>query len=382
MLKESGKRLLFFTAQSLRDLSSGAAVSSKTFCVWLASQGWQVDVLTTTGAESGSLSDIDETLDLQSLNVKEIDTSSLDNPRRWTQQFGDEFQRHFDQLIAAKNYDVALTYDDGDLFADCRKKLQEQNTRVGFSFHNAAYTDRPSNVDFMFAPSTFLADWYQSLWSANVDVVYPPIDVEQVLADEHERVCTTFVNPIPAKGLMVLIPLLKYFSEQRPDIPFLIVSSRGNYQHMVAASKRYQFDISRCENVFITDQAVESKEIYRLARVVIVPSIWEEPAGRLAIEAGLNAIPSIVSNRGGLPEIANLITPTQIIELPESVSMESKELLSGASLKPWFEAICRCYDDEDYYRDTVSRLEKSSRKYSGLHTAEGFERYLESKLSI
>ena len=41
------------------------------------------------------------------------------------------------------------------------------------------------------------------------------------------------------------------------------------------------------------------------AKVVIVPSIWNEAFGRVAVEAKFLDIPVLVSNKGGLPEAVN-----------------------------------------------------------------------------
>jgi glycosyltransferase involved in cell wall biosynthesis len=38
--------------------------------------------------------------------------------------------------------------------------------------------------------------------------------------------------------------------------------------------------------------------------LLIVPSLWNEPAGRVVFEAGICGVPSIVADRGGLPELA------------------------------------------------------------------------------
>ena len=43
---------------------------------------------------------------------------------------------------------------------------------------------------------------------------------------------------------------------------------------------------------------------YQRADVTVVPSVWQEPFGRVALEALWWGCPIVVTNRGGLPEIA------------------------------------------------------------------------------
>ena len=44
-----------------------------------------------------------------------------------------------------------------------------------------------------------------------------------------------------------------------------------------------------------------------LADVLVVPSIWDEPFGRVVIEGNYYGMPVIASDRGGIPEIINTL---------------------------------------------------------------------------
>ena len=48
---------------------------------------------------------------------------------------------------------------------------------------------------------------------------------------------------------------------------------------------------------------IELEKEYYNADVLIIPSVWEEPFGRVVIEGNLQGLPVIGSNRGGIPEI-------------------------------------------------------------------------------
>jgi glycosyltransferase involved in cell wall biosynthesis len=45
------------------------------------------------------------------------------------------------------------------------------------------------------------------------------------------------------------------------------------------------------------------REAYAQAKVLLMPSIWEESFGRTVIEAQLNGLPVLASRRGALPEL-------------------------------------------------------------------------------
>lgn len=50
---------------------------------------------------------------------------------------------------------------------------------------------------------------------------------------------------------------------------------------------------------------VEPSNYFSRIDTLVVPSLWNEPAGRVAFEAGLNGVIPLVANRGGLPEMVD-----------------------------------------------------------------------------
>jgi glycosyltransferase involved in cell wall biosynthesis len=56
-------------------------------------------------------------------------------------------------------------------------------------------------------------------------------------------------------------------------------------------------------NVTHWEWCEEMREAYAASKLVVVPSRWEEPFGRVPAEAMVSGIPCVVSDRGGLPEV-------------------------------------------------------------------------------
>lgn len=96
-----------------------------------------------------------------------------------------------------------------------------------------------------------------------------------------------------------LFTLLRAF-EQTPQIPLKIMGSGG-----IEAELRRFVEEKGMRNVeFMGFCAGEKKKtLLSNARMMIVPSEWDEPFGRIVIESYQHGTPVIVSNRGGLPEL-------------------------------------------------------------------------------
>jgi glycosyltransferase involved in cell wall biosynthesis len=91
--------------------------------------------------------------------------------------------------------------------------------------------------------------------------------------------------------------------EERPDITFEVVQSRGNWETLVRQVTR-QFGEERSElsNVILTPNTPDMRPIYARAKVLLALSLWWESFGRVAAEAAMNGIPTIASSSGGLLE--------------------------------------------------------------------------------
>lgn len=93
---------------------------------------------------------------------------------------------------------------------------------------------------------------------------------------------------------------LRWMIEQFRSLPFpatLSIAGRGQPDYEQAL--RTLGDAPNIE--FVGYQSPES--FYRQIDVALVPSIWNEPFGAVAVEACAHSVPVIASQRGGLPEI-------------------------------------------------------------------------------
>ena len=143
---------------------------------------------------------------------------------------------------------------------------------------------------------------------------------------------------------------------RRPDIPVLVVQSG---QSGGSLNNIPGIDFSRYPQVMAAPPVQTPREYFALTRILLVPSVWEEPFGRVAAEAMVNGIPPIVSNRGALPDViegdatsggGGLVRP-----VPDWMTPAGTRIPSEHEIEPWFGAVCALWDDADLYEAVSAR---------------------------
>ncbi len=143
------------------------------------------------------------------------------------------------------------------------------------------------------ANSEFTAEVCEMLYGVKAEVIYPPIRVDKYLAKKRKADYVTIIRPTIPKGGELFIKI----ADALPDVRFLAV---GN------AEKHIVGELKRRKNVTYMPWTDNMKEdVYSKTKILLIPSLWHEPFGRMAVEAMINGIPCIVSNKGGTPHIVN-----------------------------------------------------------------------------
>ncbi|MBN2718620.1 MAG: glycosyltransferase family 4 protein [Deltaproteobacteria bacterium] len=140
--------------------------------------------------------------------------------------------------------------------------------------------------------SHFMAGRIRERWQRDAVAIYPVPSSDTFKVTEAHGDFITFFNPTRRKGLEIVEHLVK---NELAGHPFLFVEG-----FMDAGS--HGVALVRSGNVVHARRSPDVATIYNLTRTLIVPSQWEEPFGRVALEAMYNQIPVIASNTGGLPE--------------------------------------------------------------------------------
>lgn len=160
--------------------------------------------------------------------------------------------------------------------------------------HQLGGTLLPDPALLYLANSTFTAERWHALCGIDSVVIPPLVAPENYLVGETgEKIL--FVNPTPIKGVEILFAL----AAACPDLPFLVAESWNLDPRWRALCRRRADALG---NITWVTPTRDMRTLYRQARVLLMPSLWEEAFGRTVIEAQLNGIPVLASDRGALPE--------------------------------------------------------------------------------
>jgi glycosyltransferase involved in cell wall biosynthesis len=136
-----------------------------------------------------------------------------------------------------------------------------------------------------------------------------------------------FVNPVAKKGVDTAIALAR----RNPDIPFVFLESWPMDRSRLASLRQ---SLSGLHNVTFRRATLRMSDEYAQARLLLVPSVWEEAWGRVVTEAQLSGIPVLASAIGGLPES---VGPGGILVPP------------GSDLDAWHAHLRELWDSQPVY---------------------------------
>jgi glycosyltransferase involved in cell wall biosynthesis len=166
-----------------------------------------------------------------------------------------------------------------------------------------------------------------------------PIALDRVITQSPEPKYVTFINPQPDKGVTVFARIALELGARRPEIPILVVEGRATSDTLAALP----VDLSSLTNLSRVANTPDPRDFYRVSRVVLMPSLWRESLGRVAIEAMANGIPVLASDRGALPE--TLGNAGFVFTIPDRCTPSSMVIPTSHAVAPWVATIERLWDD-------------------------------------
>jgi glycosyltransferase involved in cell wall biosynthesis len=152
------------------------------------------------------------------------------------------------------------------------------------------------SADAVFVCSRYLQQVLEAKRGFYAEAIGCDFDGEEMLLDEqrlHRGEYITGVCGYRHKGLEIFLSLAERFPQQR----FLLAGDLGTDIDL-----SYRRRLAALPNILLPGRMV-SKQMLARSKIVLVPSQWPEPFGRIVIEAMANGIPLLASAAGGLKEI-------------------------------------------------------------------------------
>lgn len=387
-------RILLAFHNAYTDSTSGAARATRTLIEWLQEAGHECAVLGTARFETTPPDDLDahlaalgvpldrqppperfgkyvkgrggrargrETIGftLNNVPVTMLMTqhNRLAKPNRLEYE---QFFYHFDMACAALRPDLLITYGGHTVVNEAMRRAQSMNITTLFWLHSHGLERKRyfKNADYVLSPSPYLARHYKNTIGVESTDLPPPLHYKEVLAPEENRSFVTFVNPAPHKGVALFARLADMLGSARPDIPILVVQSAADATILNSVSG---IDFAKYPQILASPRVARPADFFELTRILLVPSVFQEPFGMVAAEGVINGIPTLVSNRGGLPE--TVADGGVVLPLPDWLQQDTNRVVDIEEAQPWFDAICRLWDDPKAYaavaakaRETAARL--------------------------
>lgn len=398
-------RLLLITNQCITDTTTGVAHSLRQMMLWLAEAGHSITCLCTARFETAVTLDPQAHIaawdphwhrqataagtltrfNMRGVAIHLLHTRHHDETRPDAAETA-QYLRYYHQLIERHRPDLLVALNGHPMIFRALAEARERRIPTAYALRGYGYEDRAyfRHVDHVFTCSPFLSQHYRQAIGLASTPLEPPIDGALVRPPtgcapaEHRFV--TFINPLPTKGLTLFARLADMLGRARPDIPILIIQSGMSAAPLTQISG---LDLRQYPQILVGPGTSDPWEIYALTKLLLVPSIWPEPFGRVAAEAMMAGVVPLVSERGALPWViggdAEAGGAGRVLPIPAWLSPQDPRLPSEEEVRPWFSAVCELWDDATRYQQLAARGRAlAEERYSETISREKHLRYFES----
>lgn len=223
-----------------------------------------------------------------------------------------------------------------------------------------------------------MADYVRRESGREVAVIHPPIygrgrDLRQTASrpDGLSHRAIVMLNPCAVKGISIFLACAERF----PQLQFAALPGWGTTAEDQAA-------LSRFSNVQLLANAPDIDDIFAQTGILLMPSLWYEGFGLIAMEAMLRGIPVVASDSGGLKEAkrgTNYIIPVHTIERYETVFDEHsmpKPVLPHNDVEPWIAALVELACGDEAYDRESTLSQGTAERFVDSIDPDAFEKFL------
>ena len=382
-------RFLLINNHCISDPTAGVTQSLRTIAEWLVEAGHECRVLTTARFEAPVTFTIEEHLRRQGVELNQSPGSRRrvhrgrkgsgarpvvhytvgnlpvtllltrhNDESRPDPSESRQYLELFEGLLSDAAPDQLIACNGHPVVREALKRARARGITTAFAVRGFGYDDPRyfEDVDHAFTCSQFLTDAYRESVGLMSTPLEPPIDWSTVVAPSESRAFVTFVHPALHKGLLLFARLADMLGAHRPDIPVLLVQSGQSGGSLNAIPG---MDFSRYPQIMAAPPVATPAEYFALTRILLVPSVWPEPFGRVAAEAMINGIPPLVSNRGALPQVVGGDFSAggggRVLPVPDWMTTEPDRIPGEEDVRAWYAAVCALWDDPALYESMAAR---------------------------
>lgn len=315
---EIQRRVLHFSRFFFFDNFDGAAIANRAIMQGLARGGFAVEAL------CDAIIGADPAAHLSSVGTRsgEINGSvGMPNPappswggdfpvtalrqslHEYVEQDTDEAKellRLADESFERFRPDVLVTYGGDPLTLEILRNARRRGIATVFTLHNFGYRDAATfnDVDAILVPGRFSAVFHRQVLGIDCVTIPYLVDWDRARAETHDPRFLTFINPSHEKGVYPFARIADDLGRRRLDIPVLVVEGRGTEATVAACG----LELRDHGTVHFMARTSDPRNFWGVTKVCMLPSVWWENQPLVAVEAMINGIPVIGSDRGGIPE--------------------------------------------------------------------------------
>jgi glycosyltransferase involved in cell wall biosynthesis len=215
-----------------------------------------------------------------------------------------EYCKNFLKKTATLHFDIIEIHNRPLVFNFLKKEI---DTKYIMYFHNDPVSmngsktknERLKLLDEL-DKIIFVSKWVQNRFFESLDrklinkteVVYPSIHKEKKIFKKDKKI--TFVGKLnESKGYDIYRDAVTKILNEFKDWKAYSIGDESRQRPIINHSNHQELGFLKHKKVL---------EFLNTSEIAVVPSRWEEPFGRTALESSSRACATIISNRGGLPE--------------------------------------------------------------------------------
>ena len=364
----------FVSWHNYLDQSNGASISTRSLLLALRKHGWNVETFCGSSFDNKPINDLScldaitgtSLLDVRKFqreipfSLSKVDDNSIQSmiflPDEGTLQNGNgtkaptiskEFLSVFRAKLKVHAPDVIITYGGavcGDKILAIAREFGVKTVVLlqNFSYFSLEYF---KHADLVIVPSAYSQMVYRKRLGLSSIAISPLIDeepFEQCLPYSFSsRPYVLFVNPSPNKGVAWFAGISREMRRERPDIHFLVVEGSSGASLLCNP----EWDLPAQGTIFYASNTRFPENFYAQARLIIVPSFFDESFARVVAEAMFSGTPVIASDRGALPETVG--DAGQTLSIPSKYTPHHFNLPTSEEVAPWTNSIEYLWDHED-----------------------------------